>query len=115
MTRRTTPKRADIEHARRDPRLHAAAAANSDDATWRTRARCQLVDPEMFFPMPTDLRGIDDAQAICATCPVQPDCLATALNKSFHDGVWGGTTEKERRAMLVVWREWQAAVTPVIP
>ena len=32
-------------------------------------------------------------------------CLAWALRAGDCHGVWGGTTPRERRAMLVAWRE----------
>lgn len=32
-------------------------------------------------------------------------CLAWALQVGDCHGVWGGTTPRERRAMLVAWRE----------
>jgi hypothetical protein len=35
---------------------------------------------------------------------VQGACLAWALNVGDCHGVWGGTTPRERRAMLVAWR-----------
>jgi WhiB family redox-sensing transcriptional regulator len=40
------------------------------------------------------------AKAICARCPVRPDCLAYALDTGEAYGVWGGANEDERRAML---------------
>jgi len=36
---------------------------------------------------------------ICRNCPVLKQCLAMALTKKMKYGVWGGTTERERRAM----------------
>jgi WhiB family redox-sensing transcriptional regulator len=37
------------------------------------------------------------AKAICARCPVQPQCLAYALRVDETLGIWGGYTEVERR------------------
>ncbi|WP_328745277.1 WhiB family transcriptional regulator [Streptomyces sp. NBC_00285] len=69
---------------------------------WRERAACLRVDPELFFPIsnsgPT-LRQIDEAKAFCGGCPVAQQCLDWALRVGPVDGVWGGTTEIERRAM----------------
>jgi len=53
------------------------------------------------IPAGTALRQIDEAKRICRTCPAQARCLAWALDHGVTDGVWGGTTEDERRA---VWR-----------
>ena len=37
---------------------------------------------------------------ICSGCPVKMECLADALDNRTEFGVWGGMTERERRAML---------------
>ena len=73
-------------------------------AKWRDEAACRDADPDLFFPIgPTGpaLRQADEAKRICRTCPVQARCLAWALDHGVTDGVWGGTTEDERRA---IWR-----------
>jgi hypothetical protein len=79
-----------------------AATERQIDTAWRTRGVCQTVDPETFFPAPTD--PPDAAIALCGTCPVQGACLAWALDAGDCHGVWGGTTARERRAMVVAWR-----------
>ena len=33
-------------------------------------------------------------------CPVRGECLAEALDNRIEWGVWGGMTERERRALL---------------
>ncbi len=71
------------------------------DLTWRVRGVCQSVDPEVFFPAPSE--PADAAVALCRTCDVQGACLAWALEVGDCHGVWGGTTPRERRAMLVAW------------
>jgi hypothetical protein len=70
--------------------------------TWRARGVCQTVDPEVFFPAPSE--PADAAVALCRTCDVQGACLAWALEVGDCHGVWGATTPRERRAMLVAWR-----------
>ena len=42
------------------------------------------------------------ARAICSTCPVRQECLAHALADPESAGVWGGTTDRERRKDRVV-------------
>jgi WhiB family redox-sensing transcriptional regulator len=37
---------------------------------------------------------------MCAGCPVRTECLAEALDNQIEWGVWGGMTERERRALL---------------
>ena len=54
-----------------------------------------------WFP----LSGFDDdaqaAKRICASCPVQDDCLAVALTFNEDFGIWGGLTAAERRALAI--------------
>jgi WhiB family transcriptional regulator, redox-sensing transcriptional regulator len=69
---------------------------------WRDDAACRDADPELFFPIgPAGpaLRQIDEAKRICRACPARTQCLAWALDQEVTDGVWGGTTEDERRAI----------------
>lgn len=40
------------------------------------------------------------AKSVCRACPVAAECLADALDHKIEFGVWGGMTERERRALL---------------
>jgi len=102
MTRARMPRPHEVAEARRDPRLLRAVHERHLDPAWRTRGACQTVDPETFFPAPSE--PADAAVALCRTCDVQGPCLAWALEVGDCHGVWGGTTPRERRAMLVAWR-----------
>lgn len=69
---------------------------------WRQDAACRHADPDLFFPVGTTgpaLRQIAEALAICQACPVRAPCLTWALDQGISSGVWGGTTEDERRAI----------------
>jgi WhiB family redox-sensing transcriptional regulator len=105
LTRARTPRPHEVEEARRDQRLLRAIREAGRDPAWRTRSACQSVDPETFFPAPSE--PADTAVALCHTCPVQGACLAWALQAGDLHGVWGGTTARERRAMAVVWHSGQ--------
>ena len=102
MTRSRVPRPHEVASARRDPRLLRAAVERQTDTAWRTRGTCQNVDPETFFPAPTE--AADAALEMCGRCEVQGACLAWALDVGDCHGVWGGTTARERRAMVVAWR-----------
>lgn len=102
MTRARMPRQHEVDAARRDPRLQRAVAARGGDSAWRMRGACQAVDPETFFPAASE--PADAAMALCRTCDVQGACLAWALEVGDCHGVWGATTPRERRAMLVAWR-----------
>lgn len=113
MTRARTPRPQEIDQARRDERLLRALQEGGRDPAWRTRGACQDVDPETFFPPPSE--PADAAVALCRTCPVQGSCLAWALQAGDLHGVWGGTTARERRAMAVVWHSRHRQPLPEIP
>jgi WhiB family redox-sensing transcriptional regulator len=75
------------------PRRDAAGA------DWRDYAACREVDPDLFFPLGTvgaSLPQIERAKRVCRMCPVSGPCLRWALDHGVG-GVWGGTTEEERR------------------
>jgi WhiB family transcriptional regulator, redox-sensing transcriptional regulator len=77
------------------------ALANAD-YTWRTGAICRDTDPELFFPVGTTgyaLVQIDRAKEVCGQCPVSRDCLDYALETNQDSGIWGGTSEEERRVI----------------
>ncbi|MDX5567389.1 WhiB family transcriptional regulator [Streptomyces sp. ID05-04B] len=59
--------------------------------------------PELFFPVGTAgpaLREAAAAKRVCARCPVRAECLSFALDSGQASGVWGGTGEQERVALL---------------
>ncbi|NDB17969.1 MAG: WhiB family transcriptional regulator [Actinobacteria bacterium] len=69
---------------------------------WRHDAACRDSDPELFFPIGNTgpaLIQIEQAKQVCRTCPVISECLQWALDSGQEAGVWGGTSEDERRLM----------------
>jgi WhiB family transcriptional regulator, redox-sensing transcriptional regulator len=71
---------------------------------WRKIASCRDGDPDLFFPIGHSASGptlvqVDEAKAVCRRCPVMRQCLAYALDAHPVEGIWGGTTENERRSM----------------
>jgi WhiB family transcriptional regulator, redox-sensing transcriptional regulator len=72
---------------------------------WWRAAACRTADPDIFFPVSAHGPGREDiarAKAVCARCPVCRQCLRFALATHQVDGVWGGTTEEERRLLMSV-------------
>jgi WhiB family redox-sensing transcriptional regulator len=53
---------------------------------------------------------VEAAKAVCAMCPVRPECLTWALATGQDAGVWGGTSEEERRVMRGIRPEQVAAL-----
>ena len=78
------------------------ALANADYGWRGHEALCRDTDPELFFPIGTTgaaLVQIEQARAVCRQCPVQSDCLDFALTTNQDSGIWGGTSEEERRVL----------------
>jgi WhiB family redox-sensing transcriptional regulator len=84
-------------------------------ADWPSLAACRSGDPDALF-----VQGAEQnvAKRICRGCPVRYECLADALDNRIEFGVWGGMTERERRALLrrhanvVSWRRvFEAAIS----
>ena len=72
------------------------------EADWRELSACRQEDPDLFFPLvPTGpgLVQIERAKAVCARCQVRAECLRFAMETVQDHGVWGGTSEEERRAL----------------
>lgn len=57
---------------------------------------CAEIDPEMFFPEKGQMDLAREARAICAKCDVREACAEYAI-QCGEQGIWGGTTERERR------------------
>ncbi|KAE8764140.1 WhiB family transcriptional regulator [Georgenia thermotolerans] len=67
------------------------------DQSWAARAACAQGEPDTLFVRGAAQRS---AREVCFSCPVRRECLADALDSQTEFGVWGGMTERERRALL---------------
>jgi WhiB family redox-sensing transcriptional regulator len=82
---------------------------------WRRVASCRDTDPDLFFPVGTTgpaIEQIENAKAVCRTCEALVPCLEFALSTNQDSGIWGGTSEEERRKLRRQWlarRRAQAA------
>ena len=65
------------------------------DTSWMGRGKCREMPPDTFFP--SDGVGVEVARRVCADCPVKEPCLDYAMANHIDHGVWGGTSERERR------------------
>ncbi len=80
-----------------------------NELEWREDAVCRDLNPELFFPIGVTGQAVDQieiAKSHCASCPAKDLCLEFAVTTNQEYGVWGGTTEDERR---VLRRQWRAA------
>lgn len=94
-------------HAPTRSDAHQALLAElNKHAAWMADAACAGMDPDVFHPD----RGEDarPAKAICAACPVRQRCLDYALDARLKHGIWGGTSERERRRIRRTNRETAA-------
>lgn len=75
--------------------MNLAALFTEADAEWRRDANCLGVDPELFYPE----RGAStrEAKEVCRGCAVRAECLDYAIAAGEKFGIWGGTSERERR------------------
>ena len=70
---------------------------------WRLRAACAGRSPNLWFPEGGGhSRATQEALAICRTCPVLMDCAEHALAEPELYGIWGGTTETQRKNLTLV-------------
>lgn len=80
----------------------------STPKNWRDAAACLAEDAELFYPVGETgpaLLQIEEARAVCTSCPVQSACLETALaleggtGPESRHGIWAGLTGRERYAI----------------
>lgn len=91
------------------PIIGPVELVNTTWTSWRLDGLCAQSDPDHFFP---ELRGVSGARAakrICGRCPATAECLEHALRTNEQFGVWGGTTEGERRRIRSSRRATAAA------
>jgi len=64
---------------------------------WGRHGACSKAAPDALF-----VRGAAQqaAKQVCVGCPVITECLADSLDNKTEFGVWGGMTERQRRALL---------------
>ena len=64
---------------------------------WTERALCAQVGTDIFYPEAGSSAA--EAKSVCAKCPVRNACLNYAVRTGERYGVWGGTTEQQRRRL----------------
>ena len=79
------------------PRHRNRAAPAPFAARWRDQAACRGADLDLFFPERGE--SAEPARLVCARCPVSQPCLDYAVSNRIAHGVWGGLSERERRAL----------------
>jgi WhiB family redox-sensing transcriptional regulator len=74
-------------------------------ADWRALAACSGYPNSLFFPANDGAEdtAVEKAKSVCQVCPVADECLGYALETNQRSGIWGGTTEKERKSLRRKW------------
>ena len=67
------------------------------DLRWKADGACRWVDPDLFYPVSES--DAAPAKQVCSQCAVQARCLEFAVETREFEGVWGGLTGTERRAV----------------
>ena len=86
--------------------LTSSRSLNLATDDWRAASACSDTDPSLFFPVGTTgpaLEQIAAAKAVCDTYEAKAPCLQFALSTNQDSGVWGGTSEEERRKLRRAW------------
>jgi WhiB family redox-sensing transcriptional regulator len=78
--------------------LLALTAPILEERPWAVFAACREADAEAFFGSSREAERM--ALRLCAICTVEDECLDYALETRERFGVWGGTTEKQRKRMI---------------
>ena len=73
-------------------------ASTCRTSTGPRTARAATSSPDDLFVEGAAQRG--RARGVRCACPVRFECLVDALDHRIAFGVWGGMTERERRALL---------------
>ena len=82
------------------------ARSSGTKATGGSSPPAGSTEPDLFFPIGTTGPAVDQIEAakrVCRSCEVQEPCLDFALATNQESGVWGGTSEEERRKLRKAW------------
>lgn len=83
----TTPESGIIETGRTE-------IIDPTNGDWENAAACRNADPSIFFSERYNSTA-PEAKEVCGRCAVRAQCLIVNLGEKF--GVWGGSTESERK------------------
>lgn len=85
------------EHASMATAVPIHGTLDREDRSFQAYGACNGTDPDMFFPNRGE--SLEPAKSVCAKCVVREECLEYALANGERYGVWGGTSERERRRL----------------
>ncbi len=71
------------------------ASAERPSGRWQELAACRGMDTRLFFPDRGE--SAQEAEEACRACSVSIHCAEYAISTGQRFGVWGGTSERQRR------------------
>jgi WhiB family transcriptional regulator, redox-sensing transcriptional regulator len=72
-------------------------AVTDAELDWQEHAACRSATLDVFY---AEDERTQAALELCTECPVRLPCLDYAMRHREQFGVWGGTTERERRRIF---------------
>ena len=81
---------------------------------WMLEGSCTYSVTDLFFPVGSSMKAMkqaNEAKAICMECPVVTECLEYAIRTNQDSGIWGGTTEDERKSIRRQYRKTGLVIT----
>ena len=68
---------------------------------------CVYSDTELFFPVGSSMKAMKQANEAAAICMevLCNECLDYAIRTNQDSGIWGGTTEEERKSIRRHYRK----------
>ena len=85
-----------------------------DQEDWMLEGSCAYSNTDLFFPVGSSMKAMkqsNEAKAICMECPVITECLEYAIRTNQDSGIWGGTTEDERKSIRRQYRRTGLVIT----
>lgn len=82
------------------------------DTAWMARKSCAGLPVEWFMPDDEgQMKSLQQVKEVCHYCLVKQDCLDYALSLGADTvGIWGGTTQRERKRILQGHRDGQIPI-----
>lgn len=71
---------------------------NSTDNNWRKNALCRKYKDIDFFS--EDIISVRKSLNICKQCVVAVECLKQSIQEKETYGIWGCSTQRERRKII---------------
>lgn len=68
-----------------------------EDDSWRTEAECLGANTETFYPGKGE--NTSKARLICFRCPSRVPCAEFAIRNNLRDGIFGGLSHHDRKAV----------------